>query len=85
MLIAWYPKNGGIFSSQKMKKRNKTNFYRAMLLMCSIWRHWNILLQGLHKVQKSLWISSHFETEIMSEDLIYFSSLILWDILSKNC
>ena len=25
MLIVWYPKNGGIVSSQKMKKRNKTS------------------------------------------------------------
>ena len=84
MLIAWYPKNGGMFSSQKMKKRNKTDFYRAMLLMYSIWRHWNILLQGLHKVQKSLWISSHFETENYAWrlDIVFFSD-ILRNIVQK--
>ena len=78
MLIAWYPKNGGIFSSQKMEKRNKTNFYRAMLLMYSIWRHSNILLQGLHKVQKSLWITSHFETDNYAWrlDIVFFSDIL---------
>ena len=31
--------------------------------MYTIWKYWKILLEMLDIVQKSLWISSHFETE----------------------
>ena len=64
--------------SEGNKKRNRTNFYGVMLLMYTIWKYWNIVLQRLDIVQKSLWISSHFDRENYTRrlDIVFLSDLL---------
>ena len=50
-----------IFGYQKMRKKKWTDFYWVMLLMYTIWEHWNFLPPDI--VQKSLLISSHFDAQ----------------------
>ena len=62
MPIAWHPKRWWNFCmSEDDKNRNRVNFYFLMLLMYTTWEYWNIL--PLDIVQKSLWISSRFDTQ----------------------
>ena len=35
------PVDGGTFAQQRMRKKNRTNFYWVMLLMHTIWDYWN--------------------------------------------
>ena len=60
---------------KRWEERNRTNFY-WMFLMYTIWKYWNILLQRLYIVQKSWWISSHFEKKIIHEDSHTYSFLV---------
>ena len=45
----------------RREKRNRTNFYWVMLSMYTIWEYWDVLPPDI--VQKSLWISCHFDTQ----------------------
>ena len=52
---------GELLLIRRWEKINKTNFYWIMLLMHTVWEYLNIL--PLDIVQKSLWISTHFDTQ----------------------
>ena len=61
------------------EKKKTTIFYWVMLLKYTIW--------SFDIVKKSLWISSHFDTENYARRLDKaenFSCLIFWYILSQN-
>ena len=81
-----------VWHDWRWEKRNRTNFYRVMLLVCissiqfgTFW--YKNYTQGIYIVQKSLWISSHFGTESYTWrlDIVQnFSCLIFRHILSQN-
>ena len=48
---------------RRSEKQNRSGFCLAMLLMDTVWKYWNILLQRLDIILKSLCISSYFDTE----------------------
>ena len=79
----------------RLQKRNRTNFYSVMHLMCTIWKNWNISIQRLDIVQNSLWVSSQLDTKYYAWRLLkylkYFdfssTQYIIWeylDILTHN-
>ena len=59
----------GFAHVRRLEKKHRTNFYGAIILMYTIWKCWNILLQRIVIAQKSLWISCHFDTENCSRRL----------------
>ena len=52
-----------LLHGRRWGKGNRTDFYWAVLLMYTILKYWNILLQRLDIVQKPVWISIHLDTE----------------------
>ena len=52
----------GFFHAGRQRKI-RTEFYWVKLLMYTIFEYWNIL--PLDLVQKSFWLSSHFDTQTL--------------------